>query len=409
MIRGGSCWRVKAKESLFFFSYGIYLVLQILNSSYYSVYIPRTVVKLLSLFCVGVLFIKERLYGKLSSTMGSALLLLAFLACVCYYVGYPSVGIVLLFMFFSRDISFEKIAYYTIVFSLITLLFVYLSACCGIIDNYISHRVDGRPREYMGFRYVLFPANYMFNVLALYYYLKKRKITWRLIILSVLLDYYIYEKTDARLGCGLTLVLILYSAFYKMCQKRNIVVKMMDIIAAPSFLIMGITSFIVTALYDPYNVVHQRIDYAIGWRLSNAHSSLNIYGIHFLGNKAINWVGFATGVDGTIATTNNESYLYVDNFYMHLIQRYGVLMFLVICILVTAYMMRLYKKRESYMLALLFLIVVHGVIDNAIINLYMNTFWLVLLNQNSLSSTKCSNEKTAVVQQKTSLVAGSNN
>ena len=80
------------------------------------------------------------------------------------------------------------------------------------------------------------------------------------------------------------------------------------------------------------------------------------------------------------------TYNYVDCLYVMLLLRYGLVFFVIFIGILTITCIYLYKKKEYYLLLLMAILSLHGIIDDLMIYLYYNTFWLVIgkmiLNQN---------------------------
>lgn len=115
----------------------------------------------------------------------------------------------------ARDIEFRKIAKFTVIFSALILLIVIISAKLNIIQNYIYINDKGRVREYLGFRYALYPSTILFNIIALDLYINFKKCSKSKFIFWALLNYWLYTYTNSRLTFGLGLILILVIFIFK--------------------------------------------------------------------------------------------------------------------------------------------------------------------------------------------------
>lgn len=198
-------------EKIFFVAYVIYLVFGILSTTFYYKYYAGILHTLILLTCVLILIINEVVANKYTL---KTLFILAICMLLCgivslKYSGLNNMLCVIIFIYAARNISFDKIARITIPVSLITLIFVIISAKLGIVTNYVFTRTNGVSREYLGFLYALYPSAIIFNVIALYLYVHKEKFKiFNLGILCVL-NYYIYQKTNSRLSFFLSLLMIL--------------------------------------------------------------------------------------------------------------------------------------------------------------------------------------------------------
>ena len=71
-------------------------------------------------------------------------------------------------------------------------------------------------------------------------------------------------------------------------------------------------------------------------------------------------------------------YNYVDCMYIQILQDFGWIFTVLILVLMTIAMYQTYKKRDWYLLMICSILAVHGIIDDLIINVYYNTFWLII-------------------------------
>ena len=103
-------------------------------------------------------------------------------------------------------------------------------------------------------------------------------------------------------------------------------------------------------------------------------SSINQYGTSLFGNHDIKWVGAGLNAYGQQST---EAYFYVDNMYIQLLQRYGIIFMALFLFLATLVVFRCYKRKDNLLVFLLAIVALHGLIDDGIIYVQMNTFWLL--------------------------------
>ena len=82
--------------------------------------------------------------------------------------------------------------------SLFMLLFIIFSSYVGIIQNYISYSAT-RERQYLGFRYALYPSSIFCNIIFLKVYLEKENISWLALGALLIGNYVLFQYTDSRL------------------------------------------------------------------------------------------------------------------------------------------------------------------------------------------------------------------
>ena len=155
-------------------------------------------------------------------------------------------------------------------------------------------------------------------------------------------NYALYEFTDSRLTFGLGMLLLILTILIKFFSKFKRV--LMNKILIGSYVVSGLLSLYFTIGYNHLSEWHSNINEFLGGRLSLGYSTLKYYGYGLLGKK-ITLVGNGLDVDGYITT---ETYDYVDNLYIQLLLKLGLL-FLVIFILgMTIVMWRVYRLNDIY-------------------------------------------------------------
>ena len=113
----------------------------------------------------------------------------------------------------------------------------------------------------------------------------------------------------------------------------------------------------------------------ISRRLSLPHDAIKKYGAKLLGQK-INFVGMGLGLDGESVT--NGVYDYVDNDYISLLLRYGILFSIVAIVLLTVTMYYCYKNNLRMWLWMLGLWALHGVFEDKMHIVYYNSLLLFI-------------------------------
>lgn len=182
-------------EVIFFSAYFIYLFFALLRTSFYCRYFEGTIYTAIKLFCIYLLILNEVIKSKLTlKSLRGLFVCGAMYVVIAYNTSFFSDVVMLLaFVYCGRNISFEKIAKITIYTSSSILIFVILSSYAGIINNYIEN-TEMRRREYLGFRYSLYPAAIIFNITALVLYINRGKIKLRQVLLLLISNFFVFIK-----------------------------------------------------------------------------------------------------------------------------------------------------------------------------------------------------------------------
>ena len=367
-------------EFLALVALGIFLTVSILNVTFYARYLPGTVYKLVIAFSIFLLLLKESFKRKYDYRA-----LIGLFATILIYVIVgemtalsSELSVSILFIYALRDVPFKKVAQTSLVVSMCLLLFVIISAKLGIITNYIE--ISGpRVRTYLGFRYALFPSILLMNIVAIVFYLKQNKIQywqWLLLALSV---YWLYGKTDSRLtfysSCVLLACSLLTKWFPELFFKLGYVFKVFKL----TFIVNAVISFWVSFIYlnssqSFINDLLFKVNHMLGGRIYLANKSLNLYG-YGLFRRQVEWNGNGLTVEGI---RNYQTYLYVDNLYVQILQRFGLLILGLILSVLTFTLLKVIKKRQWVLALILILMSFHSMIDDLNFYLHNNIFWILI-------------------------------
>ena len=75
---------------------------------------------------------------------------------------------------------------------------------------------------------------------------------------------------------------------------------------------------------------------------------------------------------------STDAYLYVDNLYIQILQHFGLIALIIILTLLTATLVKLLKKGQIVLSIILISLSFHALIDDLILNIYYNIFWILI-------------------------------
>ena len=362
--------RDSLKNMLFYIPYVAYLLYSLLNTSFYAKYV-NSYGKILFAFCVLLLILKEFLGARFTSRDG--VLALVLIVITGYFYMYFGLAQTLLpiFIYSARNMEVNKILRISYVVSLVMLVFIILSSYLGIIQNYIYYSAL-RERQYLGFRYALYPSSILCNIIFLKIYLEKENISWLSLICLLVGNYILFQYTDSRLTFMLGTALIIFSAIMKKSQKfREILLNRTFIW---SFLVLALLSIYATLNYDYLSDWQSDLNEALGGRLSLGNSTLKFYGYGLFG-KMLSLSGNGLDENGMLNTSTSD---YVDNLYVLLLLRAGIIFLFIFLVAMTIIMKKIYIQKDSYLYIIFILLAFHGIIDDLIMLPQYNSFWFVV-------------------------------
>ena len=359
---------------------GIFLIISILDATFYVQHLPRIAYKVLTALSLALLGIKE-LYKKeydFRTILGLIITVLVYLIIGKISTLSSNIAIGIIFIYALRDIPFKSVAKTSLLVSVLMLLFVIVSANMGVITNYLE--ISGtRVRSYLGFRYALLPSILLMNIVAIALYINKNNIRywqWLLLSLSV---YWVYGQTDSRLtfynSCILLVFNILIKWFPNMLSKLGNVLKVFKL----TFIVNAIISFWITINYlgsnnSFVNSFLFKLNQMLGGRLYLANKSLELFGFGLFG-KPVEWNGNGLTVEGV---RNYQTYLYVDNLYIQVLQKFGLLVLVLMVTLLTLTLSKAIKKNQWIIAFILIVMSFQSMIDDLNLYLHYNIFWILI-------------------------------
>ena len=383
--------KYRSDEFFFFIAYGLFLFFTVLSTSlYYQVFHGRPF-QVMYVACVAILLLQELQYVRDSRKELVGCVIAVILFGIPFLVAegalQRSVSCIFLFAFCARRIPFRKIARFTLVFTGILVLYVIFSSYIGIIENYTAVQKN-RVREYLGFRYALFPSAHLLNLISLWIYLNKKRIPIPGALAWGAAAWWLYLKTDSRLSFTISLCLLLAAVVLRFAPRILDRLRLLRGLMVGSFLICGGLSVYLTVIYDKTVPWMAKLNSMLSDRLSLGQNSLKKYGVRPFG-QTLEWVG--NGLDA-FGQPSVGTYDYVDCLYVKILQNYGPFFVLVFLVLLTVALIRCNKRRDYHLLIIMTTVAGHCMLDDLSMYLYYNTFWIamgaLLLNPASLYPTE---------------------
>lgn len=347
----------------FFVSYGIWLFVSVLQNSFYSLYIHYNIT---SFGCVLVLVLVEIIDGKNKKQSLSGITALLLVAVVAFQARMWSIAYTAIFIYCARGIDFKKIASFSIAVIVAGVLVVMMSAWAGVIKNVVTS--NGRMRMYLGFRYALIPAQYLFAITVLTICVLKEKLDWRHVALLIMANALVFFATNSRLCFALSMFCLILALALKYFRVRDNIAELVSTVLTWSFVICAIIGVGLTFVYDSSVSWMSSLNASIEGRLALGHDGLDKFGVPLLGQK-IEFVGNSFDFEGVKAS---GTYDYIDCLYVQLLVLYGPIFTLVFLILMTAACKKVRREGNYFALVILSVISVYSMMDPACINLRLN-------------------------------------
>lgn len=364
-------------DKLYFFSFGLFLIISILSTSFYYRLFQGRPHMWMQIMCVALLVCYEFMNGGFRDQDWKSLVVCLALFIITFRVSHASVHrqsvLMFAFIYCARRIPFAKIAQFTLNVSIVMVCFIVLSGYFGIIDNIAAFK-SGRVREYLGFRYALNLPGLLLNMTALWIYLKKDRISIPGALWWGIINWVVFHLTDSRISFVIAEALLVAALFMRFFPKIVEKIKPLWWLAVSSFGICGAFSLIMTMVYDHSQPWMRKLNSILESRLRLGNHSLAEHGITWFG-KEIEWLGNGLDAFGQSVT---GAYTYVDCLYIKILQRYGIVFTVALAVLLCWSMYKLYKRREYHILLISATVAVHCVLDDLSFTMHYNTFWIAL-------------------------------
>ena len=365
---------IRTGEYVYYMVFGIYLTLAVLQTSFFKNLIPKeNLMNGILLVCVVLLVLRELLFETVRE--GTFLLLLAagIFAGNALISGTLWTAFPFLLIFCGRHINLRRLFLFTGTLTMALIAIIVVSSYAGLIENYQRIEVNRENnREYLGFLYALFPGFLFFNAAAVLIAAWEKRIHFIGLILLGCGALFLYRKTDGRLAFVLTALLILFALLNKLFPDLIRRGRYLFFLTVPAFPVCAAVSVILTYRFNENVRWMYRLDNTLNHRLKYGLESIRTFGVRFIGTN-VHWVGYSLNADGNAPTGD---YLYVDNMYVNFLQRFGLAAFILAVILVTAALWKLYRARRFSLLFIFLLLTIHGLMDDLILQLAFNTFWI---------------------------------
>ncbi len=376
---------IKTHELFFFTAYGIFLFFSTLSTSLYYKYFSGRIYSMIILMCMVIITVGEVIHsGKSGWKKQIAIAAAAFIYIVVSYSSdslFTTIGLIPFLLLAAARIDFRKIAKFTAIVSFGILLFVILSAKLHIIQNIIVHSDSGRIRAFLGFRFPLNAPAIMFNITALWVYYRKNSLKIIEAAVLLLINLWLYKKTDSKLSFISSLIIIavfmLFCIMLRFAEDFLVKRKVLTFLLASSFVIAFAFSIFAALVYDSSKDWMRVLNRLSEDRLEFASISLKQYGVTLLGED-IPWVGYGLDDSGKSMVGVYANYFYVDNMYIQVMQRYGLIFMTFYIVLNTMAMFKCRKNKDIYLLLIVALICAKCIVDNLSFYMYYNTFWFII-------------------------------
>lgn len=372
---------VKVANALFYFALVLYWSLSIVwTSTAMGILTSRGYIIGIAAV-MALLVLREAIYCMALRSYGFrdviGLLILALFAYIANRNESATVAAGYLLIFAARDMDYKKIFRYAIATTIVGIFVIYYASMQGFI-TYGTWMEGTTVRHAFGFIYPLVIPAYLLNIGMMTFAVREEKIAWWQICTLFIFTVLTYRWCKADLSSGLMVVLLVamlvVRARPEIINSEHLFWKCTDRLAVWIFPIAFLVSVVLARFYNYDNSWMRWLNEITRGRLSLPHAALQKYGVKLWGQQM--WF-VGAGLDN-FGNEVSGAYDYVDNVYINLLIRYGIV-FVVISVLLLMFTMEYCRLRHMrIILWLLCLVAVHGLLEDKVQNVYFNSLLLLV-------------------------------
>lgn len=277
----------------------------------------------------------------------------------------------LLFVFCARSLDFHKAVRVAGVAGTTALVVVFGAALCGLVPNIFT--TLGHTGWCLGFDYPLYPAAVVMNITLCLLVSMSNRVDWRVYAALATFNLLIFLLSRARIAFGATELAIALCAAWSWRRTHKIMERFAPVLVA-SMLVVCAISFMTALLYDGTGIL-ARLNSALGGRISQAHEAFYRFSVTPFGQQVD-----MRGNGGLELRPENADlpYFYIDNYFIQLLMKHGVVAFVAVIGAYTLASWRAWKAGDWALLACIAATAVFMFFDDHSMTLQCNALMLCL-------------------------------
>ena len=369
--------RTREKEIVFFIAVLLKMVVQTVSMSVIPVMVGqelcRNVFKIMTYSSYLLVIVSFVLNPYFKARELITIAIIVAVSVVGSYFSGNEIMLTMIYIYGAKNISIEKTVKRLSICYILIFLCIVAGSQIGIVEDWDFFAGTDRPRWGLGYTYPTHTSSVLFMVILLYCYLRKRNLKIIEVFLILLLDYWVYKKTDSRAGALLSAMVPILFIFLRLCKKKTYQSKIAWLLQW-AFPVCGLLIFFLTINYKDQGI-YKTINSLLSSRLYYSQYSMRTYGVHLFGQK-IEWVGW--GGIGHIQKELTGVYNFVDTSYLKLLLENGIIVWALIMFAWTCTSINAYRKSNMYLLWSLGTLAVYCMAEQWLMNLGANPFVLFL-------------------------------
>jgi hypothetical protein len=299
---------------------------------------------------------------------------------VSIIIGYNTESLFFMFFFFASVYGAKGLAYPDILKAYFRTSFIFcisiLTLCYfGFVKNKIDYAIGremlagAAERNSFGYAWPTDLASHIFFILLTFWIVKKGRLSVINILSFLCVTYWLLIYTDARLGCGCILLLLLFSV-YLYFQSRipsllNVLFGTWTVLWIPLLLFGSLWS---TINYDSSSIIWMGIDVLLSGRLGIGQEMLDYKGVTFFGQT----------VEMNGGDVSAGEYSYIDSSFLQSMIIYGIVFSALLIIAYMCVSYKAYKRKDYVFLCAVIISGISGFVAQHFLQIFMNPLLIAL-------------------------------
>ena len=322
-----------------------------------------------------MLFLIFILRAHRSSHMNMAIkVIVLFALFASFYVSSELQVIKLYFLIIAfQGMDLGKFIRYDLMLKLLLIAVVLSFYFLGLTDTYYMVREGGQIRSSMGFAHPNAFGAMLLSLCIAIYYLKFEKLNFLYYLFFFAVSLVIRYFSDSRTSQLAIILLCIMHFVYKKTLGKIFTKKTVLFVISNSFLIFTVLSILLAYLYKIGNPYIIDLSKLLTGRIELMHLFMEEYDITLLGNKI-------EIVNAQSAVQTGRSFWVLDNGYLMLLLRYGIITYLILAVIIHNGIKKLFSNNNYACAIILFVFFIAGITETYFYTIIVNTFLLVFSN-----------------------------
>lgn len=363
-------------DNIFYFSFFLWYSMEILFSSTIMnfTYLPMQQLNDIIGYIVLVLMIIQIFFFQKYNVRDIIVIVLSSVIVIVSAIksGNNSILSMWIFIVSSKKVNLDAVvrsAYKVLCFmvSLVIILFFF-----KIIPEVTLYR-NGIVRHSMGFIHPNQLGLRVFQLIMCRLFLHRNRFRMADIVISVLGVVFVYYVPNSQTSFGALIILFFLTIIYAFIRDKDyIVMKTAGVILISTSILLNV----ICVVLSTRPLIHKfwvEINQFISFRFSYCYRVYKIYGITFWGNDIA-----VTMSEREMRGMQNLGKLYLDNAYLSLILRFGILMFVLFSLMYYLTMYYFMQHNQLYIVIIMFVYSVYGIMETGMYQMSHNIILLAI-------------------------------